>query len=189
MEIVLLGDSELVERALCGDSSAYEALFERHRSSLRAMLQSRCSGDDAVLADSYDDILQEAFVKAYLNLEKFDPKYSFAQWIFGIARNLFIDYTRRNSHIEKCSLSADIGGVCSAPNPEEQVIAAQYNRRLREAFERLSPAYRVIVELRFWCDMSYEQISEKLQLPLGTVKTQIHRARQAFIRELGTISL
>lgn len=187
MEIVLLDDRELVRRSLSGDSVAYEALFERHRSSLHAMLASRCSGTSISKVASCDDILQEAFVKAYLNLEKYDPQYTFAQWIFTIARNLFIDYTRRHVALEPYSNeneSAD--GACSAPNPEEQVIAKQDNRRLHAALERLTPSYQAIVELRFWCDMSYEQISERLSIPLGTVKTQIHRARRAFIRELGS---
>lgn len=187
MEIIFLNDNELVVRALDGDSAAYEALFERHRSSIRSMLQSKCSGDDALLADSYDDILQEAFIKAYLNLEKFDNQYSFAQWIFAIARNLFIDYTRRRTHIEKWPLMSQVGAICSAPNPEELVIAAQDHRRLRQTLEKLSPQYRAIIELRFWNDMSYEHISQKLDLPLGTVKTQVHRARLAFIKKLGTL--
>lgn len=179
MEIVLLSDAELVEKTLRGESIAYEALFERYRSSILSMLLSRCA-DGAIC----DDLLQEAFIKAYLNLEKFDPSYSFAGWIMTIARNLFIDYTRRRGGIQP-PVACSENHVCTAPNPEQCYIAKEDNRRIHLALDRLPAPYRIIIELRFWRDLTYEQIAEELGIPLGTVKTQIHRARRAFISILG----
>ncbi len=179
MKVVLLEDKELVKRALAGDSASYEALFERHRSSVLGILQSRC-GDEALS----EDILQEAFIKAYLNLEKYNPKYSFGGWLMTIAQNLFIDYTRKIENQPKQG-EVELRSISSGPNPEEHFMVAEDNRRLNEALESLTPAYRTIIEMRFWRDLSYEQIADELNLPIGTVKTQIFRARRAFIEKLG----
>ncbi|MEF9950255.1 MAG: RNA polymerase sigma factor [Mucinivorans sp.] len=169
-------DLELVAQALAGNAASYGVLFDRYRSSVRSMLNCRSS-------TLTDDILQETFIKAYLNLDKFNPLYSFPGWLLVIARNLFIDHTRRASRLAlSSSLNADTSLIASkAPNPEEQVINSQNRRALELALEQLSPAYREILYLRFWSDMSYEAIAAELSLPLGTIKTRIHRARQALI--------
>lgn len=179
MKAVLLNDNELVQKALQGDSTSYEALFERHRSAILGALNSRCK-DDALS----EDLVQEAFIKAYLNLEKFDSKYSFAGWLARIAQNLFIDYTRKSKN-KKMQGSDELMQIPSGLNPEQSFISKEDNRRLNQALESLSPAYRQIIELRFWQDLTYEQIAAKLNLPIGTVKTQIFRARKSFIEHLG----
>lgn len=172
-------DFELVGQALSGDSASYGVLFDRYRSAVRGMLNCRSK---AVA----DDILQETFIKAYLNLDKFNPLYSFPGWLLIIARNLLVDHTRRASRLDPAlSVDAQTAVIASlAPNPEEQAINNQNRRNLERALERLTPAYREILYLRFWSDMPYEAIAEKLGLPLGTVKTQIHRARLALINLL-----
>lgn len=171
-----LTDLELVARALSGDASSYGVLFNRYRAPVRAMLRCRT-------ASQCDDILQETFIKAYLNLEKYNPLYTFPGWLFTIARNLYIDHSRKVS-AKDVSIALDpvYSPIVSLDaNPEEQAIQNQNRRNLDEALEKLSPSYREVLFLRFWCDLSYEAISDKLSLPLGTVKTQIHRARQALI--------
>lgn len=176
MEIEQISDLELVASALGGDNRSYEALFERYRLPVLNMLRCRS-------ATVCDDILQETFIKAYLNLDKYNPLYTFPGWLFTIARNLYVDHTRKASQISP-SLVVDpaMQSIESlAPNPEEQAIANQNRRTLDEALEKLTPSYREILYLRFWCDLSYESIADKLSMPLGTVKTQIHRARQALI--------
>lgn len=177
MEIIT--DGQLVERTLLGDDASFEILFERYSEGLLGWLRSRTS--DLALSD---DILQEAFVKAFLNLEKFDAKYSFAAWIRKIAQNLLIDHSRRAENRPKESAS-NLEVASETPNPEESFMGVEDNERLSCALNKLTPAYRKIIELRFFRDMSYEQISEKLSLPMGTVKTQVHRARKAFIDILG----
>lgn len=179
MKAVLLDDNDLVQKALQGDSTSYEALFERHRGAVLGVLNSRCK-DDALS----EDLVQEAFIKAYLNLDKFDSKYSFGGWIVRIAQNLFIDYTRKSKN-KPMQGSDELMQIPSGLNPEQSFISKEDNRRLDEALANLTPAYRQIIELRFWQDLTYEQIAEKLKLPIGTVKTQIYRARKSFIEQLG----
>lgn len=166
-------DQILIERAIAGDNSAYDTLFGRYRQSLLVMLQQKCQGGGQA-----EDILQETCVKAYLNLERYDPQYSFGQWVYTIAKNLFIDYTRkrRESH-----LSLDRPYELNTPSdtltPEERIISKQNSSQLASILQELPPHYRTMVELRFWGEYSYEEIAEKLNMPIGTVKTQIHRAR------------
>lgn len=179
MKSVLLEDNQLVSQTLGGNSASYEALFERHRNSVLSVVHSRC-GDGALS----EDIVQEAFIKAYLNLNKFNPKYSFAGWLMTIAQNLFIDYTRKIENQPKDNES-QIVAICPAPTPEENFIVGEDNRRLNEALNSLTPAYKTVIEMRFYQDMSYDEIAQKLGLPIGTIKTQIHRARRAFIERLG----
>lgn len=176
MDSLEKSDFELISQALSGDASSYAVLFDRYRSSVRRMLDCR----SAALAD---DILQETFIKAYFNLDKFNPLYSFPGWLLVIARNSLIDHTRRASRLDPAlSVDAQTAVIASmAPNPEEQAINNQNRRNLERALERLTPAYREILYLRFWSDLPYESIAQKLGMPLGTVKTQIHRARQALI--------
>ena len=166
-------DGELIERAMAGDNMAYDTLFGRYRQSLLSMLQQKCQGGDQA-----EDILQETFVKAYLNLDRYDPGYTFGQWIYTIARNLFIDYTRKK---RDNYLSLDSPYELNTPSdtltPEERIISNQNSSQLDKILEELPERYRKMVELRFWGELSYEEIAEKLGMPIGTVKTQIHRAR------------
>ncbi|MFI3299029.1 MAG: sigma-70 family RNA polymerase sigma factor [Rikenellaceae bacterium] len=180
MEVILLEDSELVERSLSGESACYEALFERHRGSLFAMLLKRSDGDRELSGD----ILQEAFIKAYVNLEKFDPKYSFAQWIKTIAKNLLMDHQRRVENRPKQN-TENLEVIAPTPNPEEYFMGKEDKKRVARALDSLPEPYKTIIEMRFFRDLSYEEISEKLSIPMGTVKTQIYRARKLFIQLLG----
>lgn len=169
-------DFDLVAEALTGNAASYGALFDRYKNSVRGMLNCR----NTTLAE---DILQETFIKAYLNLDKFNPLYSFPGWLLVIARNLLIDHTRRASRLDPAlSVDAEFTVIASmAPNPEEQAINNQNHKALEAAMAKLTPAYREILYLRFWSDLSYEAISDQLSMPIGTVKTRIHRARQALI--------
>lgn len=172
-------DLQLISEALRGNTSAFDELFARYESQIRSMLAQRClSRDDA------KDILQETFIRAYLNLEKFQPQYAFGQWIHTIARNLFIDYTRRRKGDYIEIESGHYETPCLAPNPEECVISKQNSRKLEQVLTTMPENYRIIIELRFFRELSYEEISEKLNMPMGTVKTQIHRARERFLKEL-----
>ncbi len=178
MDAVKPTDYELIELTLAGNAAAYEALFDRYRGPVYAAIFQRC-GDEL----DAGDILQETFVKAYFNLGRFDPAYSFGQWVHTIARNLFIDFTRRK---KRDGVSLPLGGeiqpASPTPNPEERIMAQQRGRQLDKLLEELPQNYRTVVELRFQREYSYEEIAAQLSLPIGTVKTQIHRARERLCR-------
>ena len=128
-----------------------------------------------------DDLLQETFIKVYINLNRYRPDYTFGQWIYTIARNTFIDYVRRRQ--EEQPIDERFAAPASpAPTPEESVINLQQRTQIERYLERLTPRYRRLVVLRFFDGLSYEEIAARLDLPLGTVKTQIHRARGRMCR-------
>lgn len=171
---MIQSDHELVILAQNGDTQAFETLFNRHKQQLLSMLRSRCIREDVA-----QDILQETFIKSYLNLAMFNPSFSFGQWIFTIARNLFIDHTRRHKeHILSIDYTMELNTPCNAPTPEEKYIAKQSGSNLDILLQKLPDNYRIMAQLRFWNECTYEEISQKLEIPLNTVKTQISRARE-----------
>lgn len=175
-------DAALVEQIRAGKPEAFDTLFARHSGRVLEMLVARCGGDRAAAKD----IMQEAFIRAFVNIDKFNERYSFGGWIYTIARNLHIDYKRRSKQQERQEV--DLETPCCQPNPEQRIISSQNSSRIDAAVERLSEHYKVIFDLRYMQDLSYEEISQHLNIPLGTVKTQIHRARERFLRELGVLS-
>jgi RNA polymerase sigma-70 factor (ECF subfamily) len=169
-------DAGLVEMTLGGDNHAFGHLFDRYGGSLRQIYLARTGGN----SDDTDDLIQEIFVKTFVNLNAYDPRYTFGQWIYTIAKNTFIDYVRKR----RGDLSIDNTRgeyirqpVSMTPNPEESIIIVQRQRQLEESLGKMPDKYRQLIELRFFKDLSYEEIAEQLELPMGTVKTQIHRAR------------
>ncbi|MCX4301331.1 MAG: sigma-70 family RNA polymerase sigma factor [Alistipes sp.] len=175
-DYIVADDRRLVELALEDDDTAFEYLFDRYRDAIRRLLVQR-SGN----ASDADDLLQETFIKVYINLHKYSPEYTFGQWVYTIARNTFIDFVRRRQD----DLSIDerfTAPASSSPTPEERFINLQQRTQIEGYLERLSPRYRQLIVLRFFDELSYEEIAAKLALPLGTVKTQIHRAREQMCR-------
>lgn len=161
-------DLELIELTISGDHSAFGVLCKRYEGALSSMLTNRGVCE-------CKDIVQESFIRAYLNLEKFDRQYSFGQWLFAIAKNLHIDIIRKQK-----TTTVGIEEVVTfsgALNPEQSFISKQNRDEVEKQLSDLPENYRVIVEMRFLDEMGYEEIAEKLGIPIGTVKTKIHRAR------------
>jgi len=175
---IILSDQQLVTLAGDGDSQAFEALFNRYKDAIYKLYLQRTGGN----ADDADDLLQETFIKVFLNLGKYDTSFTFGQWVYTIARNTFIDYVRKR----RDDLSIDVlpagGGqitpVAQEATPEERYINRQQGKQLEAHLSRMTPRYRQLIELRFFKEYSYEEIASELGLPMGTVKTQIHRARE-----------
>ena len=171
-DYIVADDRQLARLVLGGDTAAFEYLFDRYRDAIhRLFLQRTGNAEDA------DDLLQETFIKVYINLHRYSTDYTFGQWVYTIARNTFIDFVRRR----QAALSIDerfSSPPSTAPTPEESVISLQQRTQIEHYLERLTPRYRTLIVMRFFDEYSYEEIAAKLTLPLGTVKTQIHRARE-----------
>lgn len=171
-DYIVAEDRQLVRRVLDGDDTAFEYLFNRYSDAIRRLFVQRLGGmNDA------DDLLQETFIKVYINLHRYSPAFTFGQWVYTIARNTFIDYVRRRQD----DLSIDerfSAPASSAPTPEESVINLQQRTQIEHYLQTLAPRYRQLIVMRFFEEYSYDEIAAKLSLPLGTVKTQIHRARE-----------
>ncbi len=176
-------DYLLIQRALRdGDQKAYAELLQHYRDSLYFMMLKMTNNPyDA------DDLTIEAFGKAFKKLDQYTPDYAFSTWLFKIASNNCIDFLRRNRK-NTLSLRSNYEGsaendiantiVSQSPDPEENVINEQKIKLMREVVEKLKPHYRHLVELRYFDEYSYEEIAVELDLPLGTVKAQLFRARE-----------
>lgn len=175
-DYIIADDRRLVELSLQGDDRAFEYLFNRYSEAIKRLLLHRSAS-----VEDTEDILQETFIKVYVNLQRYNTDYTFGQWIYTIARNTHIDFERRRqddlSIDEKFSAPA-----ASTPSPEDNLINSQQRSQIEDYIHRLPEQYRTLFTMRFLEDYSYEEIAEKLSLPMGTVKTQIHRARERMCR-------
>ena len=175
-DYIVAEDRHLVQLALTGDDTAFEYLFNRYRDAIhRLFVQWLRGGVDA------DDLLQETFIKVYIKLDRYRPDYTFGQWVYTIAHNTFIDFVRRRQ--EDLPIDERFAAPASnTPTPEQSVINQQQRTQIEHWLELLAPRYRQLIVMRFFDEYSYEEIAAKLSLPLGTVKTQIHRAREQMCR-------
>jgi len=174
-------DLVLVEEAKKGKQAAYAELMDRYRDSIYfTMLKMVKNTDDA------DDLTIEAFGKAFNRLEQYSPSFAFSTWLFKIASNNSIDFIRKkriqvtsmdsgltNSEGDAMQIDARSTGL----NPEESIIQGQRIDHMRLLVSKLKPKYRELVEKRYFEEMSYEEIAEEMDLPLGTVKAQLFRAK------------
>ncbi len=175
-DYLVADDRHLVELSLAGDHTAFEYLFNRYRDAIYRLLVQRLGG-----TGDADDLLQETFIKVFINLHRYRPDYTFGQWVYTIARNTFVDFVRRRQ--EELSIDERFTSPASPmPTPEESVINLQKRSEIERCLERLAPRYRRLIVMRFFEEYSYEEIAAKLAMPLGTVKTQIHRAREQMCR-------
>jgi RNA polymerase sigma-70 factor (ECF subfamily) len=175
-------DYELVKLALDkGDQQAYAELMKNYRDALYFMLLKMTNNPlDA------DDLTIEAFGKAFKNLEQYTPNYAFSTWLFRIASNNCIDFMRRKKRtLNALSTTTDEDGrdveervASDTPDPEESLIRDQKIETMREVVEKLKPHYRKLIELRYFKEFSYEEIATEMDLPIGTVKAQLFRARE-----------
>lgn len=182
-------DLELVEKAVEGDQKAYAELMARYRDAIYFMLLKMINNKTDA-----EDLTIEAFGKAFKNLKQYSPNYAFSTWLFKIASNNCIDYLRkkRNNHIsidgsttsEEKETEPQVHLKDETPDPEEFMIREQKVGLMRTIVKKLKPRYRTLIELRYFKEYSYEEISEELDLPLGTVKAQLFRARELLFNTL-----
>jgi RNA polymerase sigma factor (sigma-70 family) len=183
-------DLVLVRRAVDKkDQKAYAELMGRYRDSIYFMLLKMINNKDDA-----EDLTIEAFGKAFNRLHQYTPNYAFSTWLFKIASNNCIDWIRKQ---KKKMLSIDqpfgtddgdemtIELRGHGPDPVDVVIKDQKAEVMREVVEKLKPRYRTLIELRYYKEYSYEEIADELDLPLGTVKAQLFRAREFMMNVLG----
>jgi RNA polymerase sigma-70 factor (ECF subfamily) len=173
-------DVELVEQAVNGDQKAYSELMERYRDAIYFMLLKMVNN-----ASDAEDLTIEAFGKAFRNIRQYTANFAFSTWLFKIASNNAIDFMRKkklvNISIDETLRDTDAMPInirSEQPTPEESMISEQKIVMLRSIVSKLKPRYRKLVELRYFYEYSYEEISEEMGLPIGTVKAQLFRARE-----------
>ena len=169
-----LDDHECVARARRGEGKAFSELVARYQDKVyRFLLRLTGSPGDAM------DLTQDAFLRAYQNLDRWRPDALFRTWLFRIARNLAFDRLRRDKIVEFVALDEQDDTPDHAAGPEQALATAQRVRLLESALTRLSPEHREIILLREIEGMSYDDIAAVLDLHPGTVKSRLARARAA----------
>ena len=176
-------DLKLVNRALeTGNPTAYNELMKLYRDPLYFMLFEKV-GDQELAKDLTIESLGKAFNKLHLYV----PNYVFSTWLFTVARNHCIDYLRKNKlptvSIDKMMLDEDgkrtsFDLISDMLNPEQEMEKKQRIAILRQIVDQLKPKYRVLVKLRYFKEMTYDEIATTLDIPIGTVKAQLHRSRE-----------
>lgn len=181
-------DYSLVLKAIDGDQKAFAQLLSRYRQSVfHAILKMVRNREDA------EDLTLEAFGKAFNKLSSYTPNYAFSTWLFKIAINNCIDYMRKK-RLHTLSLDAPIEAGSkqdfsemvrsNTRDPEAEMIREQRVDVLRDIIGGLNDKYRLMVELRYYEQLSYEEIANELAIPLGTVKAQLFRAKQLMSAQL-----
>ncbi len=176
-------DQDLVTAAL-KESNAFSALVERyHQQLLRYVLRLGCRN-----TDDAKDVLQETFIKAYVNLNDYDADQKFSSWIYRIAHNEAVSFFRKTNIRPRAAETEDELAKLEAAAADFGVVEAADRGllagRLRRILDDLDPKYREVLEMKYLDDRSYEEISDILHKPMGTVATLLNRAKRQLRREI-----
>lgn len=177
-------DKELINRIKNSkDQTAYAILLNRYKKSLLfTILKMINNRDDA------EDITMQAFTKAFKSLDSYNDEFAFSTWLFKIASNASIDFLRKRrlntTSLDKNMNDDDDSSTSFSQNildpeldPEEKYVLKQRNHLMNEVIESMNPKYRELIKLRYFDELKYDEISERLNIPLGTVKVRLSRAK------------
>jgi RNA polymerase sigma factor (sigma-70 family) len=172
-------DLLLVEQAREGNEKAFSILMNRYRDSIYFLILKMVNN-----TSDAEDLTIEAFGKAFRSLDSYTPKFAFSTWLFRIATNNCVDFIRKKQlspsafdHLQDILDNATVNIQSDLPDPEESLINRQKIAALKDIVSQLKPRYRSLIELRYYKEYSYEEISSELNLPIGTVKAQLYRAK------------
>jgi len=177
-----LEDRQLIEKAQKGDQKGFEKLLSKYRKSVYYLILKMVRNPHDA-----EDLTQDAFAKAFASLEKYDSKFAFSTWLFRIASNSCIDFIRKQKmqlySIDTPTKNADDTITIIEIHDKdliayEKIIRQQRKDYLELAIADLPSKYQELIRLRYFKEFSYEEISQIVKLPLGTVKAQLHRARE-----------
>ena len=179
-----LTDGELIQTAIRGREDGFEELVRRYQRPITGYIYRMLNNYDASL-----DVTQEVFIKVYNSLERYSSEYKFSTWIYRIAHNAAIDYMRRNSVNQQSIEAENADGTYQLqiespqPNPEQERERSEWRTEIETVVKCLPQVYRELILLRHAQDLSYDEIAEVTNLPLGTVKNRLFRARE-MMREI-----
>jgi RNA polymerase sigma factor (sigma-70 family) len=181
-----LEDKQLIADAIAGKQDAYKRLMKKYHNAIAHLIMRMVGSQGDV-----EDLTQEAFIKAFNSLESFNEEFAFSTWLYKIATNNCIDHLRKRK-LKTFSIDRPIGSeenqqfeIPDDTNiPDSAILQAQQSSAIRQAIDSLPEKYRVVIVMRHQEEKSYEEIAVELDLPLGTVKAHIFRAREMLYRQL-----
>jgi len=181
-----LEDDKFIIDAKKGDQRAYKKIMEKYEKPLFFHVYKMIKDQNQV-----EDIVQEAFMKAFKNLDSYDTSYAFSTWLYRITTNHTIDYLRKKKlkttsihnpvRTREGEMEIEISGESRT---DRDIIRKERKQIINHAIKNLPEKYRVVIEMRHLEELSYQEISEELDLPLGTVKAHIFRAREMLYKAL-----
>lgn len=179
-----LTDGELIAKAISGREDGFEELVRRYQRPITSYVYRMLGNYDASL-----DVTQEIFIKVYNSMARYSSEYKFSTWLYKIAHNASIDYLRRNS-VNQQSLEAEnkdgsyeLQIESKRLSPEQERERSEWRTEIESVVKCLPAGYRELIVLRHSQDLSYDEIAEITNLPLGTVKNRLFRARE-MMREM-----
>lgn len=177
--VEVLSDTALVELVLGGTQDAFAILVERYKDAVQNLAYRMLSN-----ATEAEDVTQEVFVRAYTQLATYKPAHKFSTWLLSIASHLAIDQLRRRrflalplEDVPFLEWMADLGA-----GPEQSILAGEQQDEIQAYLQRLHSKYRAVIVLRYWYDLSYDEIATALNLTQPLVKARLHRARELLAR-------
>ena len=180
-------DRHLVKKAIDGDQKAYAELLSSYRDSLFFMMKKMVNN-----VDDAEDLTIESFGKAFNLLKSYTGKYAFSTWLFKIATNHCIDFIRKQKKHTLLSIDESNDSdtlpnqyiVSDSPDPEEKMIWHQKGEQINDFVNRLHPDYQKIIKMKYFQSLSYIEIAEELDIPLGTVKARLYRSKELLLSTL-----
>ncbi len=179
-------DDDFVLNAMKGDQKAYKMLMDKYQKPLYFHVLKMVKDTEQV-----EDLVQEAFMKAFNNIQSYNTNYAFSTWLYRITTNHTIDYLRKRKlkttsiHNPIRTKDGEIEIEISSDNETDRLIIRKERKAIiHEAIRNLPEKYRQVIEMRHLDEMSYDEIAEELDLPLGTVKAHIFRAREMLYKAL-----
>ncbi|MFN8238861.1 MAG: sigma-70 family RNA polymerase sigma factor [Chitinophagales bacterium] len=177
-------DNQLITRAGMGDQKAFTALLDKYRNAVfHIILKIVKTPEDA------EDLTIETFAKAFDRLDQYSPEYAFSTWLFKIASNTSIDFLRRKS-IDKVSLDQQDASITdnvkfsTGNDPEIDLIKSQQQDTLQKTVNEMDEIFSRVINLRYFKEYNYEEISAELGIPVGTIKVQLYRAKKLLLKKL-----
>jgi RNA polymerase sigma-70 factor (ECF subfamily) len=170
-------DAEIIRQVLAGHHEKFAALVERYQAPLIHFLRRTLGTDEDVF-----DCAQDAFLAAYRNLSRYSEEHPFRAWLYTIARNKALDLVRKRRR--EVPLTLDENLVDHQPRPEEVWLAKEQASMLAEVLNELPEHYGQALFLRFHQELSYEEISLVLEIPVSRVKTYLHRGKEKLRQHL-----
>jgi RNA polymerase sigma-70 factor (ECF subfamily) len=184
-----VAELQLIQLSRTGDRRAFVELVELYSSKIHRLAYKMLHNKP----DS-EDIVQETFMRVYMNLNHYDESQSFSTWIYRIGKNVCIDLLRKKRPV--ASLDAELTGMDDDYNfyskiaseessPEHLVLQSETEEQIHKSIHKLADKYRVVITLYYLHELSLQEISEKLSLPVTTVKTRLHRGREQLRKKWG----
>lgn len=181
-----LEDDEFVLRATKGDQGAFKCLMDKYQKPLYFHVLKMVKDHEQV-----EDLVQESFMKAFNNLSSYNTSYAFSTWLYRITTNHTIDYLRKKK-LKTTSINDPVKTkdgeieieISSDAQTDRNIIRKERKAIIHNAIKNLPEKYRVVIEMRHLEEMSYDEIADQLDLPLGTVKAHIFRAREMLYKAL-----